>query len=300
MIGATAFPACGKGHADYCVLGLPGVNSAVGFYSVPAGRLIEDLAGGSVVPDDRADAEPPAAPEQTACLGCGQPVPPEDLVCPRCTRAAHDNATGRPAWRPRPRKPFQFGLSTLFLVMLAGGAGTGLGDCAAAVDLTFEYVAFSADGDPGIFYRVTRRSGCGAASSGREFTDNGKPSAQNHCSAQWVFNAPFGECTPDSSSCKMWVIIPHAPSLGIAPPWQDPVWLVRPGETYRVTPSHPLRLLRYVEGQGNVTYAWMYLAPVPVSNASVVCPTPVGPPGAAPGGPSPASGKASNGSTIGK
>ncbi len=50
-----------------------------------------------------------------------------------------------------------------------------------------------------------------------------------------------------------------ASSLGIAPPWQAPVWLVRPGETYRVTPGHPLRLLRCVEGQGNVTCVWMFL-----------------------------------------
>ena len=184
----------------------------------------------------------------------------------------------------------------MLLVALALGWVIG----PSRVDLTIEHVIFTADGDPDIGCRVTRRGGGALALEWRELTDDGRPSAQNHCSAQWVFTAPFGLCTPDSGSCKMWVSIPHALSLGIAPPWQNPVWLVRPGETYRVTPSHPLRLLRYVESQGNVTYAWLYLVPVPVSNASVVCPTPVGPPGAAAGGPSPAREKASNGSTIGK
>ncbi|MGO8689836.1 MAG: hypothetical protein ACLQLG_09390 [Thermoguttaceae bacterium] len=237
------------------------------------------------MPDDRADAGLPAeTPQGTECLGCGQPIPAEALVCPRCERAARDNATGRQAWRTQPRKPFQFGLSTLFLVMLATTLVLGWATPPSYVDLTFAHVVFDPFGAPVIDFRVTRCSGS-VELQWEEFTDDGKPIAQSCC---------FG----NSHQCGARDITLPASSLGIAPPWQAPVWLVRPGETYRVTPGHPLRLLRCVDGQGNVTCVWMFLGPA--SNVRDVCPKRVGPPGGAAGGPSPASGKPSNGSTIGK
>ena len=54
----------------------------------------------------------------------------------------------------------------------------------------------------------------------------------------------------------------HSRSLGIAPPWQDPVPLVRPGETYRITESRPLRIARGFDGHGTLAYAWLLFCTV--------------------------------------
>ena len=88
-----------------------------------------------------------------------------------------------------------------------GGAGTGLGDCAAACrsdDRVRDVQCGWQSGHllPGDAPQQ-QRTGARVAGVDRQR----QAERQNHCSAQWVFNAPFGECTPDSSSCKMWVSI---------------------------------------------------------------------------------------------
>jgi hypothetical protein len=209
------------------------------------------------VPEDHADA-----PQQSMCLGCGQPVPPATLLCPACDAAGRDHALHREPWQLMRRSPWQFGLSTLFLLMSLVALTLAWLTGPSAVELRIISVGRNAGGGVDISYRVMRSAGRKGLFWG-DFLPDGTPAGRLCCglsgASDDVFTfsehiAPLGAWTSDPPDRRG-----QFPCLGVAPSWQESVPLVRPGETYWVSERQPLPLLRAFDERGRLVYSWLYI-----------------------------------------
>ncbi len=152
------------------------------------------------------------------------------------------------------RKPWQFGLSSLFLVTLVLALVLGWLTRPSYVDLTIVSVTRDVLGGAEVTFRVTRP--VKAQLSRGDFTEDGRPGNGTLFLARSLADrvTVTGRTgAPDMNTQ------PQTRWPGIAPSWQNSVALVRPGETYRLTESQPLRILRGMDGQGTLTYCWLFL-----------------------------------------
>ncbi|MGO8688542.1 MAG: hypothetical protein ACLQLG_02825 [Thermoguttaceae bacterium] len=153
------------------------------------------------------------------------------------------------------RKPWQFGLSSLFLVTLVLALVLGWLTRPSYVDLTIVSVTRDVLGGAEVTFRVTRP--VEARLSRGDFTEDGRPGNGTYCS--WRGSLADRVTVTGRAGAPDMNTQPQTRWPGIAPSWQNSVALVRPGETYRLTESQPLRILRGMDGQGTLTYCWLFL-----------------------------------------